>query len=116
MGNFKHHIIVVSASYSKGEEGHWSEVAHTEACKVFGCEAVTPVLASDWNNLRTFMVVPDGSKEFWQESDNGDARRQEFIDWLEAQKYDDGGSPLDWAECFYGQTGQDRSAGIERHS
>ncbi|MGI9410256.1 MAG: hypothetical protein ACR2OV_09295, partial [Hyphomicrobiaceae bacterium] len=63
---------------------------------------VSEVLRSIVNGYRTFLIPPDGSKEGWAESEEEDERRNSFVAWLEAQCYEDGSSPLAWAEVQYG--------------
>jgi hypothetical protein len=101
MGYMRHHAIVVTNCY-----GDWIVRAHDKATEIF--PVVSPVLGSEINGYFSFFVPPDGSKEGWAESDVGDARRERFIAWLESLRYDDGGSPLDWAEVQYGdEEGED---------
>ncbi len=58
------------------------------------------------NGYATVILVPDGSKEGWAESDWGDQLRREFIHILELDKYGDGSSPWDWVEIEFGESGQ----------
>jgi len=50
----------------------------------------------------SFAVFPDGSKEGWPESNEGDTKREMFRAYLNRQRWRDGSSPLDWAEVQYG--------------
>jgi hypothetical protein len=43
---------------------------------------VTPVVHSKMNGYSHFAIMPDGSKEGWADSDNGDEKRQDFKDML----------------------------------
>ena len=54
---------------------------------------------------RTFLVIPDGSKEGWDESDFTDSLRQRFIARLEKDNYEDS-SPWAWVEIGWGEFGQ----------
>ena len=67
------------------------------------------------NNEQTIVLVPDGSKEGWQESENGDALRQAFIERLEQDDYEDGSSPWSWVEVGYGEFGQKVLRGNNRN-
>lgn len=58
------------------------------------------------NGLYTVVMVPDGSKEGWPESDHGDKLRNEFINLLEEADHNDGSSPWDFVEIGYGEFGQ----------
>lgn len=109
MGYLRHHAIVVTASYSAHGQ-HWIEIAHAKASEIFGREDTLGHLAgivseptpSAVNDVRSLFVAPDGSKEGWDTSDHGDSARVEFVEWLRAQAYEDGSSPLDWVEVQYG--------------
>ena len=118
MGYLRPTAIIVSASYNfydlatKTEHGHWIDVAWAEASTIFGskCSAggytyerlVSPVIRGVVNDVRSFMVAWDGSKEGWDDSSNVDELHAKFVEWLRAQAYDDGSSPLDWVEVQYG--------------
>lgn len=105
MGYIRHNAIVVTATY----EDH-IERAHAEAVRIFHAPesamctyaVVTEVTPEAMNTTRSFLVGPDGSKEGWALSDEFDARRDTFIEWLRAQAYADGSSPLAWVEVQYG--------------
>ena len=63
--------------------------------------------AGSWvNRYHTFIVVPDGSKEDWPESDNGEDFRKRLILRLSEDAYEDGSSPWDWVEIGFGEYGQ----------
>jgi hypothetical protein len=48
------------------------------------------------------MVAPDGSKEGWDDSAEGDSRRQHYTVWLVQRVQDDPWGSLDWVELQYG--------------
>jgi hypothetical protein len=58
-------------------------------------------IASVVNDDYTFFFAPDGSKEGWADSDDGDRYRQQFMD-LFAWKYDDGSTPFDVIAVRFG--------------
>ena len=58
------------------------------------------------NGYVTVVLVPDGSKEGWEESDDGNDLRKRFIEKLEQANYDDGTNPWDWIEVGFGEYGQ----------
>ena len=65
------------------------------------------VRAGSWvNGNHSFAVLPDGSKEGWSDSDEGDALRDRFIERLSQDDYEDGSSPWDWVEVGFGEYGQ----------
>ena len=118
MGYERNNAIIVSGRYEawgkelpqEWQNRHWIEIAHEKAVAIFNqpegihgrWALVSPVLTSPVNDVRTFLGGPDGSKEGWEASDTGDARRTEFIEWLEAQRYGDLSSPLARVEVQYG--------------
>ena len=107
MGYMRHHAIVVT-TYSAS---HIAD-AHVKATAL-GLNP-TPIQESAINTYVSFAVLPDGSKEGWDESDTGDTRRDAFIAWMNAQRFSDGSSPLDWAEVQYGD--DEGETCITRHS
>ncbi len=87
MGYICHHAIVVTS---------WDEriieQAHDRAREIF--PEVSAILASAVNGYRSFFIPPDGSKEGWGDSAVGSDRRTMFVNYLMAQAYNDGSSPL----------------------
>ncbi len=109
MGYMRYHAIVVSASYpTDDDQQHWAEVAHDEAVRL-GLNP-SPIMFASVNDVRSFFCPPDGSKEGWPESDNGDESRNAFVLWLKAQEYEDGSSPVKWIEVQYGDDGGEQRA------
>ena len=104
MGYDRHHALVVSGF------GEQVESAHAEALRIFNrprddsapWDIVSPIIASPANDVRTFFIAPDGSKEGWATSNEGDARRAEFVAYLKSQEYANGESPFWWVEVQYG--------------
>jgi hypothetical protein len=88
MGYMRHHCIVVT-----GDNDKKLEEAHKKASEIF--LAVTPIISSQINGYANFFVPPDGSKEWWADSDAGDIRRQSFVEYLREQH------TLDWVELQY---------------
>lgn len=58
------------------------------------------------NGYHTFIIVPDGSKEGWEDSNNGDRLRELIIMRLSKDNYNDNSSPWDWVEIGFGEYGQ----------
>lgn len=77
MGYIRHNAIVCTSGLEKV-----AEIAHKKAIKVFDGK-VTSLVEGLTNQYFSFMVVPDGSKEGWEDSDDFDKRRNKFIKWLE---------------------------------
>ena len=98
MGYMRHHCFVVTGTQFGGIER-----AHAAAVE-FGLSP-TELTPEVTNGYHSFMVPPDGSKEGWDESKAGDARRRRFAEWLVEQRaIEDCNKALyvDWAEIQYG--------------
>jgi len=110
MGYMRHHMIVVT-SYDE----RLIISAHSRATDLFTQDdwrgrtvaGVTPIMTSPVNGYYTFFVAPDGSKEGWEDSDRGDRSREELVNWLEAQRFEDRSRPLKWAVVQYGDDDHD---------
>ena len=104
MGYMCHHAIVVTSWNEKA-----IQLAHQKATEIFSKPnmfgkfvMISPIIASPTNGYSSFFIPPDGSKEGWDESYKGDSNRDEFVDWLNSQRYEDSSSPFSWAEIQYG--------------
>lgn len=95
MGYSRHHAIVVTTFDNK-----YAQQAHAHAVELG--MAVSSIIQSPTNGYASFFVAPDGSKEGWQQSADGDQKRSELIRRLDTFRYEDGSSPLRWAEMQYG--------------
>jgi len=97
MGYTRHHAILITA---------FDDDRHEETCdaigRIYKSDCYIEAASSQWNSYRHILIPPDGSKEFWAESDRGDAYRDQVIEWLESKRYDDGSSPYAWVEVQYG--------------
>lgn len=106
MGYIRHHaIIVTSWDETKIEAAHAHAVELLQGYELSAI--VSPVLAPTVNAYKSFLIGPDGSKEGWSTSDQGDDYRASFIAWLNAQAYSDGSSPFAWALVQYGDDNDD---------
>lgn len=94
MGYMRHHAIVVS-SWNK----ELLEQAHDQAMTL--CASVTEITKETVNGYSSFLVAPDGSKEGWDASDEGDVARAKLVKWLDEQRYDDDSTSLDWVEVQF---------------
>lgn len=72
MGTTQHHALIVTSWDERGVKA-----AHEIATGIF--EWVSPISPGTTNGYSSFFVPPDGSKEWWPESDEGDKRREKFI-------------------------------------
>ncbi len=105
MGYRCHHAIIVTGTYED-----WIDKAHAQASRIFDC--VSSILET--NQCRSFFIPPDG-EEHHTKSHEGDNRREEFIEWLKTQRYQDRSSPLAWVEVQYGDQKTDDTM-VCRHS
>ena len=81
MGMIRHHAIVVT-SFSLEE----AKQARGIALQVFG-DRVSGLVGPVTNGYVSFFIAPDGSKEFWPESDQGDRNRSLFMGRLRESKF-----------------------------
>lgn len=98
MGYIRHHAILVT-TYNQD----LAKKAYAKAQGLFE-EQVSQLAPPATNGYQSFMIVifPDGGKEGWDTSEQGDSHRTQFIEWLEAQRYSDHSSSYDWVEVQYG--------------
>lgn len=99
MGYIAHHAIVVT--------GYGEDIseARDEAARL-GLN-VSSIVGPVVNGYSSFLVAPDGSKEGWEHSDSGNAKRHAFIMWLRPRHYH-------WAEVRYSP--DDDDAKVTRHA
>lgn len=102
MGYFRHDAIVV-----QGEDQFGIEIAHDHAINVFAEThvKVTEVTPAVINASRAFLIAPDGSKEGWKDSDDGDKAREVYLEFLEL---DDRVRLLDWVRVNFGGDEKER--------
>ena len=109
MGYMRHHAIIVTGwpltrlNLSEGlaaDPPLSIEEAHKVATEIFG-PLVSPIIPARINAYHSFCIAPDGSKEGWSESDEGDAQREAFKQFLNEHRYEDG-SGIDWVEVQFG--------------
>ena len=108
MGYIKHHAIAVT-SWNKEKLYE----AHKKAVNIFG-SIVSEIVRSNINSYLSFFIAPNGSKEGWPDSDNGDILRDRFIRWVNKQAYEDDSNCLRFCEFYYGED-NDKSE-IIRHN
>lgn len=73
----RHAIVVVGSNY---EDARDIKEAHAKAVEIFPW--VSPISPPHTNGEMSFFVPPDGSKEGWAGSREGDERRDKFVEWL----------------------------------
>lgn len=94
MGYMRHHAIVVTGydHYDTPSEGQPIDVLHATVLKLqerFPSLCwISPVSPAGLaiNGYRSFFIAPDGSKEGWTDSDNGDVFRNKVVQVLERNR------------------------------
>lgn len=95
MGYMRHHAIVVTCDTES------VEIVRKIATDVFsGWKVVSEAASSPMNNYSSFFIAPDGSKEGWSTSEDGDSKRALFIQ--ELRRIEGDRIYADWVEVQYG--------------
>lgn len=97
MGYIKHHSIVVTSFMEE-----LIQEAHDQAKDIFKGR-VSEIVQSEVNCYKSFFIAPDGSKEGWKSSDEGDEQRVAFVNYINSKSYKDGSNSLSFCEFFYGE-------------
>lgn len=98
MGYMRHHAIVAT-TWSKDSMADLVAFLLEEKIEHLGPHAARV------NDYHTILVPPDGSKEGWEASDDGDEERRMVIAKIKSFSYDDGSNPFAWALVRYGDDG-----------
>lgn len=106
MGYMKHHSISVSSSIELSS-------VHEKAIEIFG-DLVSPIIESKLNGYKSFFIAPDGSKEYWPDSELYDNKRNILIEYIEGLKYEDGSNSVRYCEYVWGE--DNHKSFIERHN
>jgi hypothetical protein len=121
MGYIKHNAIIVTGwQEDKVLEARNKAIEIFEECfngepkvKPYGSKLISEIIPGLINGQSSFFIAPDGSKEGWETSQNGDMAREQFCKWLDS----DQDNYCDYIEVRFG--GDDdhemiiRSIGIE---
>ena len=91
MGYIKHHSIIVSGwqikevkeAHQKAIEIFEKEFSSEPYTKPYGSTLISPIISGLTGSQESFFIAPDGSKEGWETSKNGDNARKLFLDWLQ---------------------------------
>jgi hypothetical protein len=103
--NIRHHILVITVHEQKLAEElrkQISELYKKNMEAKNGFQLISPVVQSLINNYYTFFIAPDGSKEGYDLSDDGDRVRAKVVALLDTYKTTDGTFPVSYVELFYG--------------
>lgn len=96
MGYIRHQgIIVTGSDYSTYGGRHSTAEARNKALELgLPCSEIT---SGTTNGYTSFLIVPDGSKEGWDESADQERKRAEWMDWAKSK-----GSGFNWACVTFG--------------
>jgi len=118
MGYMRHHGIMITGS-DLHEDSLFNKdnyltisIVHEKAKQIFPEKLVSDLQMSVMNAYKSFAIFPDGSKEGWSDSDEGENRRDAFIKWIQGDTRSR--SFIDWVEIQYGD--DERMTRICRHS
>lgn len=100
MGYIKNHAIIIT-TYDEKQ----AKLAHKKAMQFLG-DVTTELKPTPVNNNFSFAILPDGSKEGWQESDEFDKLRSLFIEYLQSKRFEDGSSPFDAVLVSFDEEGK----------
>lgn len=93
MGRIKHDAIVLTGQTALIAPVHSMAVAHFDGSAV----NVSNITEYGINDTSSFLIAPDGSKEGWPPSDEGDRLRESFVGWLQVE-----GPLINWIEVRFG--------------
>ena len=107
MGYMRHHAIVITGP-KKSYHPEFEDLAdvHRRILTIAAQEGfaflVSGIIEAATNGLGSILIAPDGSKESWQESDNGNRLRDRIIAFLETLRYEDNSTSFDYVEVQFG--------------
>lgn len=105
MSHIVHEAIVVTLAGAMPSEGiKCGELI--DFAKSRGLAVVGPAF-SQVNGYLSFMIVPDGSSEGWEERTKADAAREEFLDWIREDPL------VEYAHVRYGRDYEARPRVVE---
>lgn len=96
MGTVYHDAIIVTVAY----ETEIDVAAFRESMPDYLQRCLVGPITSPVNNYTTWLFAPDGSKEGWPASDEGEIWRERFLDLF--WSYRDGSTPFDIVTVRYG--------------
>ena len=107
MGHQTHHAIIITSCHME-----LIRKARKKAKELL--MSFSNTIVSEVNVEYSFFIGTDGSKDGWEESNNGDKQRKEFMDWCDSQAYSDGSNSLIVVELFYHT--ENNKTGIVQHT
>lgn len=113
MGYMSHNAIVVTCWDGDRLNALRDELV-ASAADYKMADLITPIVGPGVNGYCSFLIAPDGSKEGWGASDQGDGFRDAAVAAIERWRYEDGSSPFDYVEVQFGN--DDRITRLVRDS
>jgi len=113
MGYMRHNAIVVTAWLSERAIEVHSTIKEIAENNGAICD-ISPLTSEAMNGYVSFLVAPDGSKEGWDTSNQGDKTRDKIIEYLDSLRYGDGSTSFKYVEVQFGD--DNRETKILRHS
>lgn len=93
MGFIRHDAIILTGRSEDVQRVYDKALQHFQG----SCVRVSEVTGMAMNATTSFLVAPDGSKEGWTDSDEGDRLRDSFVRWLAVE-----GPLIDYIEVRFG--------------
>jgi hypothetical protein len=103
--NIRHHTLIVTVHDQKLAEKLRQQISdlykkNMEAKN--GFQLISPIVGSLIGGYYTFFIAPDGSKEGYDLSDDGDRIRAKVIALLDSFKSENGAYPVNYVELYFG--------------
>ncbi len=117
MKNIKHHTIAITSNDKSQLDALRNKLISIYKDKMEakkGSQIISPIIESLINSFCTFYIVPDGSKEGYDASEDGDTVRKSICELIETYKQPDGENIFRYIEVSYGA--DDATAAIIRHN
>jgi hypothetical protein len=105
MRNIKHHSIIVTSNDKESLILVRNEILRLYKLNMEaknGGQLVSPIVDSLINKFSSFFIAPDGSKEGYDASDDGDRVRKKIVDFLNSLQEPDGSNGIRFVEVSYG--------------
>ena len=95
-GGYILETIVVSSWNSEAMLNAW-----WKAKELIGERFVTPIYLATCNGFETFFIVPEGSREGWEDHINYCDKRKQLMEWLKKHEYEDGSNVYYYFKARY---------------
>ncbi len=99
MGYFRHHAILVTSMFPDAIEQVYAAVHAllVGECDFLEVSMISPLSPPTTNGYKSFTIYPDGSKEGWETSDEGDEVRNTVVGLLTSNHFH-----VSWCHVQYG--------------